>query len=196
MSDKTFTDQEVQAFVTAAVAEATKDLSKELDDLKATQTVSDFEAKVTQAQADADAKVEEIQAQLDAKVIEAEAAKTALEELKTLLTTESARIEAEAAADARKEERVKAVAEAATFPEEYLTANTARWAAMDDEAFESLLADYRSMGEKTAGEKDKGIPAATALRATRETTGNGTASAAREVMRLRGTGVDPRELIR
>lgn len=195
MSDKTFTDQEVQALVTAAVAEATKDLSKELDDVKASQTVSEFESKVAQAQADADAKVEEIQAQLDAKVIEAEAAKTAFEELTTFLTTESARIDAEAAASARSEERVKAVAEAATFPDEYLTANTDRWASMDDAAFESLLADYKSMGEKTAA-GDKGIPKGTALQATRETKGNGAASAAIEVMRLRGTGSDPRTLVR
>lgn len=195
MSDKTFTDQEVQALVTAAVAEATKDMSKELDDLKATQTVSDFEAKVTQAQADADAKVADLQSQLDASVIDAEAAKTALDELKTFLTTESARIDAEAAAAARSDERVKAVSEAATFPEEYLTANTERWAAMDDAAFESLLADYKSMGEKTAA-NDKGIPAGTALQATRETKASGTASAAIEVMRLRGSGTDPRQLIR
>lgn len=191
---KTYSDEEVQALVTAGVAEATKELSKELEDLKATQTVSEWEAKIALTKEEHDAAVAELQAQLDKAVLEAEASKKANEDLTAYLEGEREREEREAAVEARKEERVKAVADAASFPEEYVTANTERWAAMDDESFESLLADYRSMAAKPAGESN--IPATTALQATRESQSNGQAKAAISIIRMRESGVDPRELIK
>lgn len=194
MSEKTYTDPEVQALVTAAVAEATKDLSAELESLKSSLTASESDAKIAQIQADADEKVADLQAQLDAKVIEAQASKTAHDELVAYLEGEATRVETEAAAEARKEERVKAVSEAASFPEEYVTANTDRWAAMDDEAFELLLADYKSVSAKSGGDTTT-VPT-TALTATRDATTSGAAPAARALIGLRREGVDPRQIVR
>lgn len=193
---KTYSEDEALALVTAAVAEATKDLSAELDDLKATKTASEWETKIADLKVETDAKVADLQAQLDGKVIEAQASKTAHDELVAFLDSEKERTELEAAVNARKEERVKAVAEAATFPEEYLTANTERWATMDDEAFEALLADYKSVSAKSGETTTTTVPTTTALHATRETTTTGAASAARELIALRNEGVDPRQIIR
>lgn len=195
MSEKTYTDPEVQALVTAAVAEATKDLSAELESLKSSMTASESDAKIAQIQIEADEKVADLQAQLDAKVIEAQAATTARDELVAFLEGEATRVEAEAAAEARKEERVKAVSEAATFPEEYVSANTERWASMDDEAFETLLADYRSVSAKSGAETTTIVPT-TSLQATRDETTSGAAPAAKALISLRRDGVDPRQMIR
>lgn len=194
MSDTTYTDSEVQALVSAAVAEATKDLAKDLDDLRATQSVQEWEAKIEEAKAEVEAKVAELQAQLDVKDSEAETAKTALADLTTFLEEAKATTEREAEIAARTEARVSAVKEVATFSEEHLAANAQRWAAMDDESFEALLADYRTMSTAPTG----GIPATTALHATRDQSGSGAAApAASAIIRLRrDQGVDPRNLIR
>jgi hypothetical protein len=191
---KSYSDEDIQALVAQAVADATKELTVELEGLKSTATVSEWEVKISTLQAEHDEQVAALQASLDAAVISAESAKQEYENLLAFLESEKDRVEAEAVVEARKEERVKAVSEAATFPEDYLTANTDRWAEMSDEAFEALLADYRSMG--TVIPAPTPIPGKTALHATRPAGDQGSASAAREVIRLRERGIDPRELIR
>lgn len=206
MSDMTFTEDQVEALVQAKVAEATASLQAELDTFKSSQEAAAVEAKIAEAKAEADEKVRDLQAQLDASVIEASEAKKAYEDLTTYLDSLKTEAEAAAALEALTEERKAAVAEAVTFPEEYVEQNVARWAAMSAEDFEATLADYKAIAERaaasakeTSGSEEPGVPGATALgsgaRETAGATGSGftALSALREV---RAAGVDPRDLTR
>jgi len=192
---KTYSDEEVEALVTKAGK--AEELQAELDAFKSSQSAAEVEAKIAEAKAESDAQVADLQAQLDAKVIEAEAASTAKNEILTWLEAESEKITKEAEATARTDERVAQVAEVASFPEDYIVANAARWAGMDDETFEATIADYKAVAEKAVADAaaTKGVPSTTALHASREANGNG-GSSAKEVIRLRETGFDPRELTR
>lgn len=195
MSD-TFTKSEVEAQVALAVAAATEELSKSLEEFKASQTASEVEAKIAAAQAEADVKVADLQAQLDAAVIEAGEATKARTDLESFLTAAQADADAATAIAARKDERVKLVTEAASFPEEYVTANADRWAGMSDEDFEATLADYKAVAEKaSASSKGGTLPDKTALHASRDDAGS-KGSATSKVFDLIRSGVDPRELIR
>lgn len=205
MSDKTFTEDQVEALVQAKVAEATAAIQGELDSFKTSQEAAAVEAKIAEAKAEADEKVADLQAQLDASVIEASEAKKAYEDLTTYLSSLKDEAEAAAALEALSEERKAAVSEAVTFPEEYIEQNVARWAAMSAEDFEATLADYKAVAERAAaaaksGEsgEESGVPGSTALsggaRETAAKTGGFSAlSALREV---RAAGVDPRDLTR
>lgn len=194
---QTYSKEEVDALVSKAVAEKTEELSKELETFKSSQTAAEVEAKIAEAKAEADEQVKDLQAQLDAKVIEAEAATKAKDEITAWLDAEKEEAEKAAEAEARTEERVAQVAEVADFPEDYVKENAARWAGMSDEDFSATLADYKAVAEKAVADAaaNKGVPTKTALHASRETNGNG-GSSAREVIRLREIGVDPRELTR
>lgn len=200
MSETSFTKDEVQAQVAAAVAEATRSISEELESFKASQEAAEVEARIAEAKAELEERVSGLQAELDAKVIEAETAKNAHAELVALLEAEEARVAEEAAAAERRDARVAAVSEAASFSEDYIAANADRWASLDDEIFEALIADYKAVAEKasasTAGATK--IPATTALVASRdEATGGSNSSAVKALSELRRTkGFDPREMVR
>lgn len=198
MSETSFTKDEVQAQVAAAVADATKAISEELEAFKASQEAAEVEARIAEAKAELEERVSGLQAELDAKVIEAETAKNAHAELVALLEAEEARVAEEAAAAERRDARVAAVSEAASFSEDYIAANADRWSALDDDTFEALLADYKAVAEKasasTAGTTK--IPATTALVASRDDA-PGTGSAVKALSELRRVkGFDPREMVR
>lgn len=193
---ETFTKEEVQAQISAAVAEATRPLTEELESFKSSQETAEVEARIAEAKAEAEAQVTALQAELDAKVIEADAAVKAHTELVELLEAEEARVTEEAAVAARIEERTAAVAEVVEFSEEYVASNAARWAAMDDESFEATIADYAAVAEKASasvGGSTK-VPAKTALTASRDED-KGVASAAKGLFALQRGGFDPRSMV-
>jgi DNA repair exonuclease SbcCD ATPase subunit len=181
-----YTEEQLKAKVDEAVASATKDLEAKVKELEEVRSASEVEAKLAEAKAEAETKISEIQAQLDTAVLEAEKAKTEKEEILAFLEAESKKAEEQAALVARRDERLKQVAEVASFPEEYAEANADRWAALDEEQFAALLEDY-----KAAGAKKEGLPATTALTASRETDKG---SVLKEVLGLRFKGIDPRML--
>lgn len=185
---RTFTQEELDA----AVAEAVKNLQTELETFKVQASQSEVETRIAEAKAEADAQVKELQSQLDAAVLEAQKAKQDHSDLVTYLEAEKTAAETAAAQAARRDERLDKVKEVANFPDEYMTANAERWAAMGDEDFEAALADYKLSGTK----KDEGttqIPSQTAMQAGREEASKST-SALREVFELHRLGVDPRRV--
>lgn len=194
---ETFTKDEVQAQVAAAVADATKAISEELEAFKASQEAAEVEARIAEAKAELEERIAALQADLDAKVIEAETAKAAHAELVALLEAEEARVAEEAAMAERRDARVAAVSEAASFSEDYIAANADRWASLDDDTFEALLADYKAVAEKaSASTGATKIPAKTALVASRDEA-SGTGSAVKALSELRRVkGFDPREMVR
>lgn len=188
-----YTEDELKAKVDEAVASATKDLEAKVKELEEVRSASEVEAKLAEAKAEHETKVSEIQAQLDTAVLEAEKAKTEKEEIVAFLEAEGKKAEEAAALASRRDERLKQVAEVASFPQEYVEANADRWAGLDDEQFAALLEDYKAVGaKKEDGEEE--IPAGTsAMTASRESKGDKKVMA--EVIRgFRTAGVDPRTL--
>lgn len=188
-----YTEEELKAKVDEAVASATKDLEAKVKELEEVRSASEVEAKLAEAKAEYETKLSEIQAQLDTAVLEAEKAKTEKEEIVAFLEAEGKKAEEAAALAARRDERLKQVAEVASFPEEYVEANADRWAGLDDEQFAALLEDYKAVGAKKDDEGDNAPPAGSAMTASRENKGD--TKVMSEVIRgFRTAGVDPRTL--
>lgn len=186
VSDKTFTEDEVAAAVAAAIAP----LSAELDALKVSAETAEVDARIEEAKAEGAAKIAELETRIDTLTAEAEAAKSERDAITTWLQAEEEKTVLEAEAAARLESRVAAVAEVITLPAERIEERKAQWASLEDAAFEALLADYKSVaGEKTEG---TGLPAATAMHASREGSGKGQ-SALTEIIRSRNFGIDVRD---
>lgn len=148
MSDKTFTQDELNAAVEKAVADATSDLQAKLAEHDANAQQSAIDQAVAAAKAESDGVIEELQAKLDAAVLEAANEKKAREELEAKIEADAKAEEEAAALEARKEDRVKAVAEVADFPAEYVTENASRWAGMDDEQFAKYVDDLKVVAKK------------------------------------------------
>lgn len=190
----TITEADVQAAVDKAVADAVGPLQTELARFREDAGTAEIETQIAEAKAPLETQVAELQTELDAKVLEATAAQTELDELKAFLDEAATTAAAAAETAGRVEARKTEVAAVATFPEEYVTANAERWAAMDDSAFETYLEDLKIVAAKSNGDR---VPTGTALTASREGAGstNGTVSAGLAAVReLRESGIDPRTL--
>lgn len=200
VSEKTYTSDEVEALVAAAVAKATEELSAELEGFKSSQETAEIDEKIAAAKAEAEAQVAEIQMKLDESVIEAQQAKQERDEIMAWLEATAADAALAAEVEARRESRIAAVAEVVTFPEEYVAERASKWAAQSDDEFEVTLADYRAIAEKLGTPAEEGTstpPAAAAMHATRETSNAPTrkiGSAVQEVLRMRSLGEDPRDI--
>lgn len=186
---KTYSQEEFDA----AVAEALNPLRKELEDMKASQEQTEIEARIANEKAELETRISEIQAELDSAVLKAAEAEKQHGELVAYLEALVAE-EAQAAELARRtEERLTVVREVASFPEEYIEANTSRWVALDDESFEALVNDWRAVAKKEEKPAEQTvIPSQTAMVASRTESGNG--SALREVLDLTLRGVDLKSL--
>lgn len=184
---KTYTEEEYNALL-AQVA----DLEAKVKELDGVRQESEAEARIAEAKAAAEAEVADLQSKLDTAVLEAQAAKDEKEAL--LAYFEQLKTEEEQAAvlAALKEERISKVKEVASFPEEHIAARADAWAALDEETFDALLADWKAVASKTAAaEGETTVPADTAMQASRETNQSKDGSL-RDVMRLRFQGVDTR----
>lgn len=178
MSEQTYTEAELKAAVDRAVAEATSEL----------QQKAQLEAAVSAAKAEAEEQVKDLQAKLDAAVLEATSEREKRESIEKAQKEAEEKAAREAEIAARRDERLAQIREVANFPEEYLTANSDRFAGMADEDFAKALDDWRAIAARTDAP-----PAKTALKAGREEAPkNG--SALHEVLSLRGQGIDPRKL--
>lgn len=192
---KTFTDEEVQALIQAAVAKETEGLRSELDSYKTTEEAERLEAKIAEARAELEEKVNDLQTRLDEAVIQAQAATKERDEIVAWLEEEdNSRKAAEEFASLRAE-RVARVAEVVDFPETYVEENADRWTNLDEDAFQHLLKDYAAVAEKSAssdtGDSTGDIPKQTAMKAAREDDG-GKFGSYRAVFALRRSGADIR----
>ena len=186
---KTYTEEELRA----AVAEATKALEDRVAGFEADRHSSEIDARVGEVRAELEAQVADLQGRLDAAVLEAKAAGDERDAILSWLEGEQRRTEEEAASAARRAERIEQVNEVASFPEDYLEENAGRWAAMSDEEFASVLADWQAIGARGSG-ADRPIPSSTALTASAKPPKS--LSPLREVVRdFRKQGVDPRSLV-
>jgi chromosome segregation ATPase len=189
----TFTQEDIDR----AIAEVTAPLNKQIEDLKTLQqesenakSLADLKLQMEAAAAESDAKIKEVQAQLDAAVLEAEGQKTAHADLLSFLEDEQKKVEANAALEEVKAARLELIKTVATFPEEYLTANADRFAAMSPEDFDAAVADWKTV---TATKQETPVPGQTAIVAGR-TPASDESSLMREVMQMSLTGIDPRRV--
>lgn len=193
--DKSFTEAELQAAVDKAIAEAISPLQTELDRFRQDAATAEVETQIAEVTATFEAQIAELQSQLDAKVIELQAATTEFEALKTFLDDAAAAEAAQAEVAARVEARKAEVAQVIEFPDEYITSNAERWAAMDDDGFALYLDGLKVTVEKASAGK---VPAGTALTASRESGGqsnNGkVATGLAAIREMRLAGADPRTL--
>lgn len=150
--DKTFTQEELDAAVLAAVAP----IQAELKSLKDAAAEGEVETRVAEAKAERDQEVADLQAQLDEAVNAKGAAETELANALAYLKAESEASELAELFTAIKVDRKAKIEEVANFPEEYLEANLDRWCEKDEEEFAAMLADWKIAStpkvESAAGE--------------------------------------------
>lgn len=199
MGGRTYTDEELRAQVDTAVNSAVGTLRTELANLQASQEAAAIEERITTAveaaTAPLTAKVTELQSTLDAAVLETATERARAEALETAAA--EATVAAEIAS--RRDARLALVKAAAPgFKEDYLTANTDRWAAMDEAEFAARLEEYAALSPLKAEGEGNGIPSTSALQAT---TGDVLASGRPEpkspvsaLAALRRQGVDVRTI--
>lgn len=192
--DKTRTEAEY-----AALEAQVEELTAKVAELTAAAGDAEVEARIAAAKQDLESQISELQAKLDTAAVEAETAKQALADTVAYLEAEEAAIEQAAALEARKADRIARVKEIASFSEDHLEANAARWAAMDDETFEATLADWKAVAAKVTAAKDEDdkddVPATTALTASAERKAvDSKSSPLREVLGLRSAGHDIRTI--
>jgi hypothetical protein len=194
MAEKSYTQEDLEAQVAAAVAKATGPLEAQLNELKASKDQQEGQQAQTEAIAAKDTEIAELQSKLDTAVLEASKSaedKTAIEAFWTKAVEDAEQAQA---LETRKGERITKLKEVVSFPETYLDENADRFAAMSDEDFAARLDEYAQVASKTEGdEKDKkveteGKPAATALKASRQT--QSTASAVAGLSALREARVN------
>jgi DNA repair exonuclease SbcCD ATPase subunit len=158
----TFTQEELDAAVSAAVAP----IQAELQEIKDSAAESEVDTRVAEAKAEADERVAELQGQLEAAVLEAQAAKTELAELHTFLESEKEATELAELYEAIKADRKAKIAEVASFPEDFLEANLDRWCAEDEDAFAARLEEWKVTSKKEETVADEANLSDEALRST------------------------------
>lgn len=190
---ETFTQDDIDA----AIAAATSGLQQRLVELEAQVQDSEIGKAIASATAEKEAAIAELQSKLDT----AEAAKTAAEN--KLVETEqywaNAIEEHEAAATfaARKEQRTTQAREAGVFSDDYITANSDRFAAYSDEDWAERLDEWALIAKQSGTAKasvNSGTPANTALRASRSDSGESKESSLALLSTLRAQRIDPRAL--
>lgn len=144
----TYTQEDIDT----AVAEAVAPLQAKLEALLEEQGLAEFDARLTEMSQAHEAKVAELQTEIDTAVAAAEAAKTERDEIVAFWDEVAKAEELALALSARQDEIREAVS--GLFSEDYVEANLERWAGMEAEAFEIILADWTAAAEaaKTAAE--------------------------------------------
>lgn len=192
---KTYSEEEAQALVAAAVTSATASLTQRVSELEGAAVTSEVESRIAAARAEGESRAVELQAQLDAKEIELQAEKARADQIVSERAAEKATLEQ----DARRDVRVAKAKEVAGFGDDYAAAHANEWAAMSDEAFELQCASWtevRTAALAAANVDPSKVPATTALTATREPdTGPLTGRAlVSQVANLRHQGIDTRRI--
>jgi hypothetical protein len=153
----------------AEVEKATASLLAENAQLKAAAATNKVEVFLADARAE-DAKViEDLRVKLDTVVLEKAKIEDEFKAYKDEIEQAEADRKAEAEFLAVSEDRVAKVKEVAAFPDKYIEDNTPRWAAMPEDEFDLLVAEYASLQGIKPKTADK-PPHQTALVASRNHT--------------------------
>lgn len=166
----TFTQEQLDAAVAKAVAEATGPLQTKLDELTSQSAEQAQQDAIDAAVAEKVAELAELQTKFDAATLEAATEKKAREDLEAFLAAEQTKADEKAAADARKDARIEEIKTAELpFTDEWIEENADRLAAMNDEDWAARLVEWKTLAKK---DDDGTIPTKTSLQATREGDGS------------------------
>jgi len=189
---KTYTEDEFTAAVTEAVAPLQAEAAAKVAELQAEID----ELRTSQARSEVEGQIAELQADLDKAEIRVAEAERKHDELVAYLEAEAAAAELATLVELRRSERRDAVKAAAPFSDEYIDANLDRWVAMEDEAFDAVVEDWKTVSSSTRQddvvEEAAEVPAETAMSNVRNEDHGG--SVAASVFAARGHGVDVRYL--
>jgi hypothetical protein len=195
-----FTQEQLDAAVAKAVAEATGPLTQRIEELSASAKETEVGKAISDALAPKEAEIADLQSKLDAAEARATKAETEFTDFKAAAEAKEKEDEENKAREARKGDRVKAMKDAKVFSDTYVDENADRFAAMSDEDFAARMEEWKavtaSKGEGGEGGGEK-IPEKTGLQAAREGSGNGnlpTGSLLGELGSLRGALSDPRTI--
>ena len=189
---KTYTEDEF----TAAVHEAVAPLQAEAEATVAALQAELDELKTEAAKSEVEGQIAEVQAELDKAEIRVAEAERAYADLVSYLEAEVAAAEQAALVEARREARRTAVKEASLLGDEYIDSKLDRWVAMDDESFEAMLEDWKtvsSSSRETVKEASADLPLETAMSTVRDID-PGSASLTADVLGARNAGIDVRYL--
>lgn len=181
---KTYTEDEYNALL-AQVA----DLESKVKELDSVRQESAVEAKIAEVQTQFEAQVSELQTKLDTAVLEVKAAQDEKDGVVAYFEALAAEATKAEEIAALREERIAKVKEVASFPDEHIAARAEAWAALDEESFEALLADWKAVASKGTSTTEPLVN--TAMQASRDTN-QPQGGSLREVMNLRFQGVDTR----
>jgi hypothetical protein len=188
---KTYTEEEFTAAVQEAVAPVKAEADAKVSELKA-----ELEAnKADAAKSEAEGKIVEMQADLDKAEVRVAEAQAKYDDLVAFLNAEAAAAEEQAHREARRESRRAAIQEASRLSEDIIESRLDRWVEMEDAAFEAMLEDWQSVATASAETPVAEVtaPLETAMSNIREDN-RSTKSVASEVLGLRNSGIDIRNL--
>jgi hypothetical protein len=143
----TYTEEELQAAIAAAVSP----LQAELTGIKDSEQTAADEAKIAELNETHEAAIAELQTQLDLSNAEAKAEAKKHDDLVALLEEAAAQEAADEALEARRTEVAASVAD--TFDDDYVQANLDRWASLDSETFDALVADLKTVKSEVSTKK-------------------------------------------
>jgi hypothetical protein len=178
--------------IKAAVDKATADAAAEITDLKAKLANHDRAAT--------EAAVAELQTKLDEAVAARKSAEEQLTAVTAYLEAEHAKAAEAAAAAARRDERVEAVRATAVFPDSYVDDNADRWARLAEDAWTTQLGEYQAIAASRPAPSDTPVvdhkppPAPSPVTAAADT-GTDPRTAVADVLALRTSGIDLRQII-
>lgn len=195
---KTYSEEEVKALVKNAVDEATAPLEAQLAEVETSKAQEEFDAKIATLEAEHAQAIDTLKAELDTAKVEAGANEQKFNDVIAYLESEKAAADEAAAIEARKEERLAAVKEVASFDEAYLEENIDRWASLSEEDFGALTASWdavKATVKPVGGEElPSGLPAESAMHNGGGESGKAV-PAYKEIIGLRSRGIDARTLV-
>lgn len=185
---KSYTEDELQAKITAAIAEAVAAKDAELNEIKAARASDEVASAVAEATAELATKSEALQAELDEAVRDAKASKDELDNVVAYLADVQSQGEREALA----EERLTAIKATQVYPDAYVDTHPDRWVDMSSEDFDAEIAVLQASAEARGVEPvSTPVPERTAMTATAATdTAKSKRSPVSEVIHLRRDGVN------
>lgn len=151
---KSYTENEVQAqvqaAVDAAVARVRSEKDAEISQLQASQAQAATDAAVAAATEELNARLTELQNELDVKTAEAATEKAAREALETANAERDAEATRAAETASRKDARIATVREIANLAgvDELVAKSADRWAAMADADFETIVDNLKDVAAK------------------------------------------------
>lgn len=181
-TDMTYTEEDLKAKVDEAVKAAVEERDARIAELSAAQQTSETAKAVADAVQAKDEEIAALRGDLDKAVLEAANAKADRDAVVAWLEGEKTAAEQAALISARKDTRLAKLKEVAQFPDDYLTQNAERFAAMSDEEFDSRCAEYAALSGKSAnGEVPSTLPG---LKAGLEGPSGSRSSAVKELLAL------------